>query len=91
MLIPLLMDKKGYGANHTLLWFSRETLSVKLSFPMWPRRPKNTYTSTKGQLSETIHASDYIIHNCSKKSTVILKRICIVISQELKEIIRCEY
>lgn len=45
LLVLLLTDKKGYGANHTLLCLPRETLSVKLSFQLWPRRPKNTYTS----------------------------------------------
>lgn len=34
--------KKGYGANHTLLWRTRETSSVKLSFQWWLRQPKNT-------------------------------------------------
>lgn len=68
------MDKKGYGANHTLLWLPRETLSVKLSFQLRSRRPKNTYTSVKEQFYRDKCVSLYIIHNSSEKSTVFSKK-----------------
>ncbi len=35
----IVYKNKGYGANHTLLWQARETLSVKLLF-CWLRQPK---------------------------------------------------
>lgn len=43
IIYPLVLHmKKGYGANHTLLWRTGETLSVKLPFQWWLRQPKNT-------------------------------------------------
>ena len=74
MCPPFCIEKKGYGANRTLLWLPRVTSSVKVFFQMWLCQPKNTCTSVKDHLGEMdqIPSSIYIIHDSAEKSITII-------------------